>query len=274
MAIKSYEPTSASRRFQTVLDFSGVSKGPPPKQLREPACRTGGRNNTGRITADHRGGGAKRAYRMIDFSRKKLGVPGTIARIDYDPNRSAHIALVHYHDGEKAYILCPEGVRVGQAVMAAVDAEIVPGNALPLRQIPVGTSIHNVALKIGGKGQLVRSAGGSAQIMAREGGYVHVKLPSGEVRLIHENCWATVGQVGNLDHENISLGKAGRSRHLGQRPHVRGMTMNPVDHPHGGGEGRSKGGNHPVSPKGIPAKGYKTRQNKRTARFIVKDRRK
>lgn len=274
MPVKSYQPRSAGRRFQTVPDLRGLSAGLAPKSLREARLRTGGRNNTGRITADHRGGGARRAYRLVDFARRKIGVPGVIAAVEYDPNRSAHIALVHYRDGEKAYILCPDGLQVGQAVLAASDAEIVPGNALPLKQIPVGTSIHNVALKVGGKGQLARSAGSSAQIMAKEGGYAHVKLPSGEVRLVHEHCWATVGQVGNIDHENVSIGKAGRSRYMGCRPHVRGMTMNPVDHPHGGGEGRSKGGNHPVSPRGIPAKGYKTRQNKRTARFIIKDRRK
>lgn len=274
MPVKSYQPRSAGRRFQTVIDFRGLSSGLAPKSLREAKQRTGGRNNTGRITADHRGGGAKRAYRLVDFARRKIGVPGIVAGIEYDPNRSAHIALLHYRDGEKAYILCPEGLQVGQSVLSSSDAEIVPGNALPLKQIPVGTSIHNVALKIGGKGQLVRSAGLSAQIMAKEDGYAHVKLPSGEVRLVHEQCWATIGQVGNIDHENVSIGKAGRSRYMGRRPTVRGMTMNPVDHPHGGGEGRSKGGNHPVSRRGIPAKGYKTRNNKRTTRFIIKDRRK
>lgn len=274
MTVKSYTPRSPGRRFQTVLDFSSLSGSLAPKSLFESQRRTGGRNNTGRITADHRGGGARRTYRLVDFARRKVGVPGVVASIEYDPNRSAHIALIHYRDGEKTYILAPEGMHVGQAVVAASDAEIVAGNALPLKNIPVGTAIHNVALKIGGKGQMVRSAGASAQIMAKEGGYAHVKLPSGEVRLVHQDCWATIGQVGNIDHENVSVGKAGRSRYLGQRPHVRGMAMNPVDHPHGGGEGRSKGGNHPVSTTGVPAKGYKTRHNKRTARFIVKDRRK
>ncbi|MBI4367306.1 MAG: 50S ribosomal protein L2 [Deltaproteobacteria bacterium] len=274
MGVKTYSPTSSGRRFQTALDLQGVGSRIGPKALRESRARTGGRNNTGRITADHRGGGTRRAYRLIDFARRNIGVPGVVVGIEYDPNRSAHIALVHYRDGAKAYILSPMGLRVGQTVVAASDAEIVPGNALPLKQIPIGTAIHNIALKIGGKAQLVRSAGTAAQIMAREGGYAHVKLPSGEVRLVHEECWATVGQVGNLDHENVAWGKAGRSRQRGWRPHVRGMAMNPVDHPHGGGEGRSKGGNHPVSPRGIPAKGYKTRNNPRTDRFIVKDRRK
>ncbi|MBI2346149.1 MAG: 50S ribosomal protein L2 [Deltaproteobacteria bacterium] len=274
MPVKVYEPTSPGRRFQTALDLGTLSSGMAPKSLREFKGRTGGRNNCGRITAEHRGGGAKRAYRIVDFARRKFGVPATVAAIEYDPNRSAHIALLHYRDGEKAYILCPDGLRVAQTVMAAADAEILPGNALPIKQIPVGTPIHNIALKVGGKGQLVRSAGAAAQVMAKEGGYAQVKLPSGEVRLVHEECWATVGQVGNLDHENVSFGKAGRTRHFGWRPHVRGMAMNPVDHPHGGGEGRSKGGNHPSNRKGLPAKGFKTRQNKRTERFIVKDRRK
>lgn len=273
MAQKNFEPTTPSRRYITVNDFSELSQKAPEKSLMSALKRSGGRNNRGRITADHRGGGAKRAYRIIDFKRSKMGVPAAVVAIEYDPNRTANIALIQYKDGEKSYILAPLGLRVGDTVLSADDADILPGNTLPLKLIPVGTNIHNLEIKIGKGGAMVRSAGMAAQIMGREGDYAQVKLPSGEVRLVHVRCRATIGQVGNLDHENITLGKAGRSRYLGKRPHVRGMAMNPVDHPHGGGEGRSKGGNHPSNVKGLPTKGYKTRVNKRTQRFIVKDRR-
>lgn len=272
MAQKNYQPTSPARRYYSVMDFSELTKKAPEKTLMSPIKRNGGRNNTGRITANHRGGGAKRNYRIVDFKRNK-SVPAVVTAIEYDPNRSANIALIQYLDGEKAYILAPLGLKVGSKVLSADTADIVPGNTLTLRQIPVGTNIHNLEIKIGGGAALVRSAGGAAQIMAKEGEYAQVKLPSGEVRLVHQRCRATIGQVGNLDHENISYGKAGRSRYYGIRPTVRGMAMNPVDHPHGGGEGRSKGGNHPSSRTGVPAKGYKTRTNKRTSKWIVKDRR-
>lgn len=274
MVLKKQQPTSAGRRFQICLDYSDLDKKRPEKGLIEILRKNGGRNNLGRVTSRHRGGGHKRYYRIIDFARKKRDIPGTIAAIEYDPNRSANIALVNYVDGDKAYILAPVGLKKGDTVLASEKAEIGPGNALPLRSIPFGTSIHNIELKIGAGGKLVRSAGSLAQIMGREKGYAVVKMPSGETRMIHEDCWATIGQVGNLDHENISYGKAGRTIHRGRRPHVRGMCMNPVDHPHGGGEGRSKGGNHPVSPTGVPSKGYKTRNNKRTQRFIRNRRKK
>lgn len=273
MAQKNFEPTTPSRRYITVNDFSELSQKAPEKSLMTALKRSGGRNNRGRITADHRGGGAKRAYRIVDFKRSKIGVPAKVVAIEYDPNRTANIALIQYTDGEKSYILAPLGLRVGDTVLSADDADILPGNTLPIKLIPVGTNIHNLEVKIGKGGAMVRSAGMAAQIMGREGDYAQVKLPSGEVRLVHVRCRATIGQVGNLDHENITLGKAGRTRHLGKRPHVRGMAMNPVDHPHGGGEGRSKGGNHPSNVKGLPTKGYKTRVNKRTQKFIVKDRR-
>jgi large subunit ribosomal protein L2 len=236
--------------------------------------RTGGRNNSGYVTTAHRGGGAAHKYRIIDFKRQKFDVPGKVIALEYDPNRSARIALIQYLDGERTYILAPNGLKIGDTVISSDKADVLPGNVLPLSVIPVGTAIHNVELKIGGGGKLVRSAGGAAQIMAKEGEYAQVRLPSGEVRLVSQRCHATIGQVGNLDHENVSLGKAGRTRYLGWTPHVRGMAMNPVDHPHGGGEGRSKGGNHPQSRTGVLAKGYKTRTNKRTQRFIIKDRRK
>lgn len=269
MALKKQNPTSSGRRFQINLDFSELDKKRPEKGLITILKKHGGRNNLGRITTEHRGGGSKRYYRVIDFARDKRNIPATIMAIEYDPNRSANIALLQYADGEKRYILAPLGIQKGGTVIASEKAEISPGNALPLRMIPFGTQIHNVELKAGAGGKLVRSAGASAQIMGREKGYVLVRLPSGETRQINENCFATIGQVGNLDHENVSIGKAGRTRHMGRRSHVRGMAMNPVDHPHGGGEGRSKGGNHPVSPTGVPAKGYKTRKNKRTERFII-----
>lgn len=273
MAVKQYKPTSAARRFQSVSDFSEVSKKKPERSLLAPLRKSGGRNNRGRITSFQRGGGHKRRYRIIDFRREKDGVVAKVAAIEYDPNRSARIALLHYHDGEKRYILAPVGLGVGDPVMSGEEADIKPGNTLPLQNIPLGTMIHNVELKIGKGGQLVRSAGASAQLMAKEGAYASIKLPSGEVRLVHQQCRATIGQVGNLDHQNISLGKAGRSRWLGRRPHVRGIAMNPVDHPMGGGEGRGKG-NHPQSPWGVLAKGYKTRQNVRTDKYIVQKRRK
>ncbi|PIR21148.1 MAG: 50S ribosomal protein L2 [Deltaproteobacteria bacterium CG11_big_fil_rev_8_21_14_0_20_47_16] len=274
MAQKNYQPYTASRRYITTTDTSDLTKKAPEKALLESIKRSGGRNNQGRITADHRGGGAKRLYRIVDFKRSKTDINAKVVAIEYDPNRSANIALLQYVDGVKSYILAPLGLKIGDSVIASDDADILPGNVLTLKQIPVGTNIHNLELKIGKGGVLVRSAGMAAQIMGKEGDYAQVKLPSGEVRLIHARCRATIGQVGNLDHENVTLGKAGRTRYLGKRPHVRGMAMNPVDHPHGGGEGRSKGGNHPTNVRGLPSKGYKTRGNKRTQRFIVKDRRK
>lgn len=274
MALQQYKPTSAGRRFYTAVDRTEVTGGETPKALLSKVTRTGGRNNLGRLTVRSRGGGAKRQYRTIDFKRNKLEIPATVASVQYDPNRSANIALLHYVDGDKRFILAPNGLTVGQTVLSSVDsADILPGNSLPLKAIPMGTSIHNIELKIGGGGKLVRSAGGSAQLVAKEDEYALVRMPSGELRKVHILCRATIGQVGNVEHENVTLGKAGRRRHMGRRPHVRGMAMNPVDHPHGGGEGRSKGGNHPQSQTGVPAKGYKTRKNKRTTRFIVKDRR-
>lgn len=273
MPVRQYKPTSPGRRFQTVLDFSELSKKPPEESLLIPLKKTGGRNNRGRVTSFQRGGGHKRKYRIIDFRRDKDGVAAKVAAIEYDPNRSARIALLHYMDGEKRYILAPIGLKVGDTVMSGEEADIKPGNALPLRNIPLGTMIHNIELKIGRGGQLVRSAGAAAQLMAKEGSYAAVKLPSGEMRRIHIRCRATVGQVGNIDHENRSLGKAGRARWLGRRPHVRGVAMNPVDHPMGGGEGRGKG-NHPQSPWGVLAKGYKTRHNPRTDKYILQRRRK
>ena len=272
MALKQYRPTSPGRRFMTSLTFEEITKDRPEKSLTEPKKRTGGRNGMGRTTIWFRGGGHKRRYRIIDFRRAKIGVPATVATIEYDPNRTSRIALLNYADGEKRYILWPEGMKVGQTVLAADTADILPGNCLPLKLIPAGTMIHNIELRKGKGGQLVRSAGVAAQLMARDGDYATVKLPSGEVRKIHIECRATVGQVSNAEHQNISLGKAGRSRWLGRRPHNRGVTMNPVDHPMGGGEGRTSGGRHPVTPWGKPTKGAKTRNNKRTQKFIVKRR--
>jgi large subunit ribosomal protein L2 len=273
MAVRQYKPTSAARRFQSVVDFSDLSKKAPERSLLAPRHESGGRNNRGRVTSRFRGGGHKRRYRIIDFRREKDGIVAKVAAIEYDPNRSAHLALLHYVDGEKRYILSPVGLAVGDSVMSGEDADIKPGNTLPLGSIPLGTMIHNVELKLGKGGQLVRSAGAAAQLMAKEGNYAAVKLPSGEVRRVHIKCRATIGQVGNLDHENISIGKAGRSRWLGRRPHVRGVAMNPVDHPMGGGEGRGKG-NHPQSPWGVLAKGYKTRKNPRTDKYIMQKRKK
>ncbi len=272
MAMRTFKPTSPGMRFKTALDFAEISAKRPEKSLTKGTTRCGGRNNEGHATVRFRGGGHKRLYRDIDFRRDKRGIPAKVSAIEYDPNRSARIALLIYADGEKRYILAPVGLAVGQAVMAAERAEIVPGNALPLKNIPLGAMVHNVELKPGFGGQFARSAGAAAQLMAKEGKYVTLRMPSGEMRMVLAACWATVGQVGNVDHANVSIGKAGRTRWVGRRPHVRGTAMNPVDHPHGGGEGKTKGGRHPVSPWGQPTKGYKTRTNKRTTRFIVKRR--
>ncbi len=269
MPIKTYKPTSPGRRQLTTEVFDDITKTEPEKSLVVPIKKSGGRNCYGRITVRHRGGGHKRLYRIIDFKRDKHGVPAKVVSIEYDPNRSARIALLHYADGEKRYILAPLGLQVGATVVSGEEADIRVGNALPLKNIPLGTLIHNIEIRPGKGGQLVRGAGTAAQLVAKEGKYAHVKLPSGEVRLILQQCYATIGQVGNVDHENVSIGKAGRMRWLGIRPTVRGTAMNPVDHPHGGGEGRSKGGNHPMTPWGIPTKGYKTRRNKLTDKFII-----
>jgi large subunit ribosomal protein L2 len=270
--MKTFKPYTPSRRFITVEDFSEVTRKPPEKSLLEPLRKTGGRNNTGTVMVRHQGGGHKRMYRRVDFKRDKVGVPARVAAIEYDPNRSARLALLHYRDGEKRYILQPQGLKVGEAVMSGPAAEIRTGNALPLINIPVGTFVHNVELVPGLGGQMVRSAGAAAQIMAREGGYAQLKMPSGEIRLVPDRCYATVGQVGNTEHENRILGNAGRSRHLGIRPTVRGTAMNSVDHPHGGGRGRSKGNNQPRSPWNQPAKGFKTRSPKLHDWMIIRRR--
>ncbi|HEX2164247.1 MAG TPA: 50S ribosomal protein L2 [Thermoanaerobaculia bacterium] len=272
MAIKKRKPTSPASRFQEFASFEEITKKEPEKALTRGKPGSGGRNNQGEITIWWRGGGHKRRYRTIDFKRDKHGIPAKVAAIEYDPNRSARIALLHYADGEKRYILWPHLLEVGAQVTSGAEAPVNVGNALPLAKIPVGTVVHNVELKIGRGGQMVRSAGAGAQLMAKEGAYAQLKLPSGEVRRVHVDCYATVGQVGNLDHENISMGKAGRSRWLGRRPHNRGVVMNPVDHPMGGGEGRSSGGRHPTTPWGTPTKGFKTRKNKRTKGMIVRRR--
>ena len=272
MAIKTYKPTSPGRRFQTVQTFDDITTSEPHKPLVENLHRSGGRNNHGELTSWWRGGGHKRLYRIIDFKRDKKDIPGKVSTIEYDPNRSARIALVTYADGEKRYILQPLGLKVGDAVIAGDNVDILPGNALPLKNIPLGTMLHNVELKPGKGGQIARSAGSSVQLVAKEGDYASVKMPSGEIRHIAMVCYATVGQVGNIDHENVSIGKAGRNRWLGKRPHNRGVVMNPVDHPHGGGEGKTSGGRHPVSPWGLPTKGYKTRNRKSTDKFIVQRR--
>jgi large subunit ribosomal protein L2 len=272
MGIKSYKPTSAGRRHQTCSTFEEITTATSEKSLLVSLKKSGGRNALGRITSRHKGGGHKQKYRIIDFRRDKRNIPATVASIEYDPNRSARIALLNYVDGEKRYILAPLNLKVGDSVISGPDADIKPGNALPLRLIPLGTIIHNIELKIGKGAQLARSAGTFAQLMSKEGKYSQIKLPSGEVRMILQDCYATIGQVGNIDHENVNIGKAGRSRWLGKRPKVRGVAMNPVDHPHGGGEGRTSGGRHPVTPWGIPTKGYKTRTNKSSDRFIVKKR--
>jgi large subunit ribosomal protein L2 len=274
MPTKERKPVNSSSRFQTYLTFEEITKERPHKALTKGKSKTGGRNNQGQLTSWWRGGGHKRRYRVIDFKRDKHGVPAKVASVEYDPNRSARIALLNYADGEKRYILWPNGLAVGTEVMAGDTAEVNVGNALPLRRIPLGTVIHNIELKIGKGGQMVRSAGAGAQLMARDGDWAQVKLPSGEVRRVHVECYATVGQVGNLEHENVSIGKAGRNRWLGYKPHNRGVTMNPVDHPMGGGEGRTSGGRHPTTPWGVPTKGYKTRNNKRTDGMIVRRRNK
>jgi len=272
MGIKKFKPTSPGRRHMTASNFEEVTTSTPEKSLLAPLTKSGGRNNTGRITKRHTGGGHKRKYRIIDFKRDKREIPAKVVTIEYDPNRSARIALLHYVDGEKRYILAPVGIKVGDVVIASETADIVPGNALSIRSIPLGTWVHNVELKVGKGGQMARSAGTYAMLAAKDGKYAQLRLPSGEVRLVLQGCCATIGQVGNTDHENIKIGKAGRNRWLGKRPQSRGVAMNPVDHPHGGGEGKSSGGRHPVTPWGVPTKGYKTRSNKRTDRFIVRRR--
>lgn len=272
MGVRRYKPTSAGRRNMSVLTFEEITKKEPESSLLEPLRKQAGRNNRGRITTRHRGGGHKRMYRLIDFKRTKHGIPAKVAAIEYDPNRSANIALLHYVDGEKRYILAPVGLKVGDQVMSGPEADIRPGNALPLQSIPLGTQIHNIELQIGRGGVMVRSAGVSAQLMAKEGDYATVRLPSGENRRVHVQCMATIGQVGNLDHQNVRLGKAGRTRWLGKRPTVRGSVMNPRDHPHGGGEGRAPRGMPPKTKWGKPALGKKTRHNPRTDTFIVRRR--
>jgi len=273
MTLKTYRPTSPGRRGMTGSTFEEITKGKPEKSLLLPLKKRAGRNNQGRISVRHRGGGAKRRLRIIDFKRAKVGVPGRVAAIEYDPNRSANIALIYYADGDKRYILAPLGLSVDDVIKAGEDAELKPGNAMPLRQVPSGTLIHNIELEKGRGGQMVRSAGGAAQLMAKEGEYTLIRLPSGEMRRIRSDCMATVGQVGNVDYQNIKLGKAGRTRWLGRRPQVRGSAMNPSDHPHGGGEGRSPVGMPgPKTPWGKPALGYKTRKPKASDRMIVKGR--
>lgn len=272
MAVKSYKPTSPGRRFVTVSSFDEITTDKPEKSLLVPLKRNAGRNSRGKITVRHRGGGHKRQYRLIDFKRTKDGIPAKVATIEYDPNRSARIALLHYADGEKRYILAPIGLEVGMTVLSGREADIKLGNALPLKSIPLGTMIHNIELHPNAGAQLVRSAGTAAQLMAKEGKYAHIRMPSGEMRLVLQECRATIGQVGNVEHENITIGKAGRSRWLGLRPTVRGVTMNPVDHPHGGGEGRSPIGGHPLTPWGKPALGARTRKKKQSDRLIVKRR--
>jgi large subunit ribosomal protein L2 len=273
MGIRQFKPTSPGRRFFGVSDFADITTDEPHRPLLEAKSSTGGRNHYGRITSRFRGGGHKQRYRVIDFKRDKIGVPAKVAHIEYDPNRTARIALLFYADGDKRYILAPDGLKQGDTVLSSKNADIRPGNCMPMGEIPAGTMIHNLEMKKGRGGQLVRSAGGAAQLMAKDGSYAQVKLPSGEVRKLHVECRATVGQVSNLEHQNISLGKAGRARWLGRRPHNRGVTMNPVDHPMGGGEGRTSGGRHPCSPWGQLTKGLKTRNNKRTDGMIVKRRR-
>lgn len=273
MGVRKLKPTSAGRRFQTVSDFAEITRSEPEKSLTEGLTKKSGRNCYGRITSRRRGGGHKQLYRIIDFKRDKTGVPAKVAHIEYDPNRTARIALLNYADGEKRYILAPQGLKIGDAVMAGETADIRPGNAMPLSRVPVGSTVHNVELHPGKGGQFCRAAGAYAQLVAKEGKMALLRMPSGEVRYVQATCMATLGQVGNLEHENVSLGKAGRARWLGKRPEVRGVAMNPVDHPLGGGEGKSSGGRHPVSPWGMPTKGYKTRKRKKpSSRFIVKRR--
>jgi large subunit ribosomal protein L2 len=274
MGIKQKKPTNPASRFASGPTFDELTGAAPHKALLQGKKRSGGRNNKGRTSVRFRGGAHKRRYRIVDFRRDKTGVPGRVKTVEYDPNRSARIALVDYVDGEKRYILWPQGLQPGAEVISGPDAPVNVGNALPLRAIPSGTVVHNIELKIGKGGQLVRSAGAGAQLMAKEGTYALLRMPSGEMRRVHQDCMATIGQVGNLDHENRNLGKAGRKRWLGKRPHNRGVTMNPVDHPMGGGEGRSSGGRHPCTPWGVPTKGYRTRKNKRTDAMIVRRRKK
>jgi large subunit ribosomal protein L2 len=269
MAVKSYNPTTPTRRFQTVISRDDITKQTPEKSLVKGKPKTGGRSSTGRISSRFIGGGHKQAYREIDFKRDKSGIPAKVASIEYDPNRSARIALLHYVDGEKRYILAPVGLAVGRTITSGPEADILIGNSLPLKNIPAGTVVHNIELKPGKGGQMARSAGAQAQLVSKEGDYALLKLPSGEIRKVQVECAATIGQVGNVEHENVSLGKAGRSRWLGKMPHNRGVTMNPVDHPHGGGEGKTSGGRHPVTPWGQPTRGFKTRNNKRTNKWIV-----
>jgi large subunit ribosomal protein L2 len=272
MAIRKMKPTSPGRRFMTVNDFAEVTTDRPEKSLLAPLKKTGGRNNTGRITSWHRGGGHKRRYRKIDFRRNKFDIPAKVRSIEYDPNRSAYIALLVYADGEKRYIIAPQNITVGDELLSGEKVDVRPGNAMPIRNIPLGTQVHNIELKVGKGAQMVRSAGNYAQLMAKEGDYATFRMPSGEIRLVRQDCMATIGQVSNPQHEIISIGKAGRSRWLGKRPNVRGVAMNPVDHPMGGGEGKSSGGRHPCTPWGVPTKGYRTRKNKNTDRYIVKRR--
>lgn len=273
MGIKTYRPRTSSMRQKTGLTFEELTTNRPHKPLLQPLPKSGGRNSRGHISIRHRGGGHKRQYRIIDFKRDKLEIPGVVETIEYDPNRSAFISLIKYKDGEKRYILAPLNLKVGQALVSSdKQVDILPGNSMPLRSIPLGTIIHNIELKINKGGQLVRSAGTGAQVLAKEGDYAQIRMPSSEIRKVHLDCRATIGQIGNADYANISIGKAGRNRWKGRRPHVRGTAMNPVDHPHGGGEGKAKGGRNPVSPTGIPTKGYKTRRNKRTQSFIVRRR--
>ena len=273
MALKNFNPTSPSRRELVLVDKSELWKGSPVKALTEGLTKSGGRNNQGRITVRFRGGGHKRTYRLVDFKRRgKFGMPATVERLEYDPNRTAFIALLRYDDGERSYIVAPQRLQVGDKVIAAERVDVKPGNAAPLRSIPVGTIIHNVELKLGKGGQLARSAGAFAQLVGRDGDYAQIRLGSGEIRLVHATCMASIGAVSNPDHQNENSGKAGRTRWQGRRPHNRGVTMNPVDHPHGGGEGRTSGGRHPVTPWGKPTKGRKTRRNKRTDSMIVRSR--
>ncbi|MBI3992099.1 MAG: 50S ribosomal protein L2 [Candidatus Lambdaproteobacteria bacterium] len=272
MAIRKYNPTSPGRRGMSVSTFDELTRGTPERSLLEPLRRRGGRNNNGRISTRHQGGGHKRQYRVIDFKRDKVGVPGKVATIEYDPNRTARIALVHYADGEKRYIVAPEGLQVGQRIMSGANADIQVGNAMPLKNIPLGTQVHCVELKAGKGAQLARSAGASVQLVARENDYAQIRLRSGEIRKVRVECLATIGTVGNASHANIEWGKAGRRRWMGIRPTVRGVAMNPIDHPHGGGEGKTSGGRHPVTPWGQPTKGYRTRRNKRTQSMRVRRR--
>jgi large subunit ribosomal protein L2 len=272
MALKTYGSYTPSRRVMATPAFEEITKTRPEKGLTEPLRRSGGRDSRGRLTIRFRGGGHKRRYRVIDFKRNKDGITAKVAAIEYDPNRSARLALLHYVDGEKRYILCPDGLTVGKTVISGEGADILPGNSMPIQQIPAGTIIHNIELRPGKGAQMVRTAGAFAQLVAKEGDYSQIKLPSGEIRKVHVLCKATIGQVGNSEHKNVKHGKAGRKRWLGKKPHNRGVSMNPVDHPHGGGEGRTSGGRHPVTPWGKPTKGYKTRRNKRTQTMIVKRR--